>query len=49
MNYLKLYNNGVMVRYFIPVYRKNDGKIGLLDKIEGKFYTSPNGVEFTGG
>lgn len=49
LHYLKLYNNGVMVRYFIPVYRKNDGKIGLLDKIEGKFYTSPNGVEFTGG
>ena len=47
--YLKIYNNGILVRDFIPVRRKSDGKIGMLDKVESKFYTSPNGNEFTGG
>lgn len=47
--YLKIYNNGILVRDFIPVRRKSDGKIGMLDKVENKFYTSPNGNEFTGG
>lgn len=47
--YLKIYNDGILVRDFIPVCRKSDGKIGMLDKVENKFYTSPNGAEFTGG
>ena len=47
--YLKIYNDGILVRDFIPVHRKSDGKIGMLDKVENKFYTSPNGAEFTGG
>lgn len=47
--YLKIYNNGILVRDFIPVRRKSDGKIGLLDKVESKFYTSPNGAKFIGG
>ena len=47
--YLKIYNNGILVRDFIPVRRKIDGKIGMLDKVENKFYTSPNGKAFTGG
>lgn len=47
--YLKIYNDGILVRDFIPVRRKSDGKIGMLDKVENKFYTSPNGAEFTGG
>lgn len=47
--YLKIYNNGILVRDFIPVRRKSDGKIGMLDKVESKFYTSPNGAKFTGG
>lgn len=47
--YLKIYNDEILVRDFIPVRRKSDGKIGMLDKVENKFYTSPNGAEFTGG
>lgn len=47
--YLKIYNDGILVRDFIPVRRKSDGKIGMLDKVENKFYTSLNGNEFTGG
>ena len=47
--YIKIYNDGILVRDFIPVRRKGDGKIGMLDKVENKFYTSPNGAEFTGG
>lgn len=47
--YLKIYNNGILVRDFIPVRRKSDGKIGMLDKVESKFYTSPNGAKFIGG
>lgn len=47
--YLKIYNDGILVRDFIPVRRKSDDKIGMLDKVENKFYTSPNGAEFIGG
>lgn len=46
---LKLWDENILVHNFIPVRRRSDGKIGMLDKIEGQFYTSPNGVEFIGG
>lgn len=46
---LKLWNEDTLVHNFIPVRRRNDDKIGMLDKIDGQFYTSPNGVAFTGG
>ena len=46
---LKLWDGDILVHNFIPVRRRSDGKIGMLDKIEGQFYTSPNGVEFIGG
>lgn len=46
---LKLWNEDILVHNFIPVRRRSDGKIGMLDKIDGQFYTSPNGVEFIGG
>ena len=46
---LKLWDGDILVHDFIPVRRRSDGKIGMLDKIEGQFYTSPNGVAFTGG
>ena len=47
--YCKMFYKGKMVRDFIPVRRMSDNKIGMLDKIENKFYTSPNRAEFTGG
>ena len=46
---LKLWDEDTLVHNFIPVRRRSDGKIGMLDKIDGQFYTSPNGVEFIGG
>lgn len=46
---LKLWDENILVHNFIPVRRHSDGKIGMLDKIDGQFYTSPNGVEFIGG
>lgn len=38
-----------LVRNFIPAKRKSDGVIGMYDLVGRKFYTSPNGVAFTGG
>ena len=46
---LKLWDEDILVHNFIPARRRSDGKIGMLDKIDGQFYTSPNGVEFIGG
>nr|UWD65034.1 MAG: hypothetical protein [Bacteriophage sp.] len=34
---------------FVAAKRKADGKVGLFEKVESKFYTSPNGTEFIGG
>ena len=47
--FLKMMENGMLVRDFIPVKRKSDGVIGMYDLVGRKFYTSPNGVAFTGG
>lgn len=47
--FLKMTENGILVRDFIPVKRKSDGMIGMYDLVGRKFYTSPNGVAFTGG
>ena len=43
----KIYDNGKLIRDFIPVKRKSDGVIGMYDLVGRKFYTSPNGVAFT--
>lgn len=45
----KIYQNGVLIRYFIPAKNMYNNKIGMYDFVEKKFYTSPNGVAFTGG
>lgn len=46
---LNINDNGKPIRKFIPVKRKSDGTIGMYDLVGRKFYTSPNGVAFTGG
>ena len=38
-----------LVRDYVPVRQCCTGIYGLLDKVENKFYTSPNGTKFTGG
>ena len=45
----QIYKNDVLVRDYIAAKRKKDGKVGLFDKVENKFYTSPNGTEFIAG
>ena len=45
----KIYDNGTLVRDFIPAKRISDGKCGLWDKVNFKFYTDENGGNFTAG
>lgn len=47
--FLKINDKGKPIRDFIPAKHKSDGIIGMYDLVERKFYTSPNGVAFTGG
>ena len=43
--YCKIWYNNVLVRNFVP-YSTATGVKGLLDLVENKFYTSPNGISF---
>ena len=45
----KIYQNDVLIRYFIPAKNMYNNKIGMYDLVGRKFYTSPNGIAFTGG
>ena len=45
--YFKIYNNGVLVRDFIPVYRKSDNAIWLVDKVNKVFYPNQWSWSFT--
>lgn len=47
--YFKIWDNDILIRDFIPVRRVSDLEIGLFDRVENKFYTSPNGNKFIGG
>ena len=40
MYYTKIYDNGVLVRDFVPVIRKSDNKPGMWDKVTRTFYTN---------
>ena len=40
---LKTYQNGVLIRNFIPCYRQSDGVAGLFDTVNGQFYTTSSG------
>lgn len=51
---LRIYNfiyssGGKRIVQLIPCKRKSDGVVGMYDLVGRKFYTSPNGVAFTGG
>ena len=45
----KIYDNGTLVRDFVPAKRISDDKCGLWDKVNFKFYTDENGGNFTAG
>ena len=40
--FCKIYDAGKLVRYFVPVRRKIDGRPGMLDLVEGGFYVKAN-------
>ena len=45
----KILENNVLIRDYIPMYQISTDTYGLWDRVEKKFYTSPNGTAFTGG
>ena len=47
--YAKLYDNGTLIRDFIPAYRMSDGEVGLYDKVTGAFYTNQGTGTFSKG
>ena len=49
LQYFKIYDNGVLVRDFIPVERTSDNVIGLYDKVNSVFYTNLGSSTFTKG
>ena len=47
--YYKLYDNGTLIRDFIPVKRISDNKYGLWDKVTKAFYPNAGTGTFTAG
>lgn len=47
--YCKIYDGNTLVRDYIPVKRKSDGKVGLYDKITEAFYFSGGSEVFEAG
>ena len=47
----KIYEGDILIKDFIPCYKKETGTCGLYDTIEGKFYTNQNntGEDFIPG
>ena len=47
--YCKIYDNGTLVRDYIPCYRKSDNEPGLYDLVNNVFYTNAGSDSFTYG
>lgn len=47
--YCKIWEDDVLVRDFVPCYRKSDGAVGVFDKVENKFYENAGNVAFEKG
>lgn len=45
----QIFQDGVLVRNFIPCYRKSDNEIGLFDLVNGVFYTNQGTGTFSKG
>ena len=45
----KIYDNGTLVRDYLPVERISDGVLGLYDQVENKFYINAGSGTFTKG
>ena len=49
VKYFKIYVDNVLVRDFIPCYRKSDNKPGLYDLVNNEFYTNQGTGDFDKG
>ena len=49
VHYAKIYNDGTLVRNFIPAKRNSDGAIGMYDTVNDRFYTNAGTGTFTAG
>ena len=47
--YLKMYSNGILVRDYIPCYKKEDNIVGLYDLVNNHFYPNANSENFIKG
>lgn len=47
--YIKIYDNGVLIRDLIPCYRKSDNKAGVYDILNGVFYGNLGSGDFNVG
>ena len=47
--YTKIWDNDVLIRNYIPAYRKSDAEVGLYDLVNGKFYTNDGTGTFRAG
>ena len=47
--YFQIYDNGVLVRDFIPARRNSDGVVGMYDTVGQTFYTNPRDTNFVAG
>ena len=48
MYYLQIYDNGTLVRNFIPVYDTLTNKYGMWESVQGKFYGNDGTGDFKG-
>lgn len=42
----KIWDNGTLIRDFIPAMRESDSELGMYEAVEGVFYTTANGTPF---
>lgn len=49
ISWLRIHHGDVLVRDFVAAKRNADGVCGLLDRVEGKFYTNAGSGTITGG
>lgn len=47
--YCKIYDNGTLVRNFVPAKRNSDSVAGLYDTVNSVFYTSASSTAFSAG
>jgi len=47
--YVQIYNNGTLVRDFVPAKRNNDNEIGMYDTVNNRFYENAGTGTFVAG